>query len=390
MTSDIASFIEENKKGTIKSNEELIDEINSLDTESPDYGTCLCQLVYLICTKRPLIVNYVGLDRRTAWFSYIVDNRLPVSSMMMNVIKFLGRKNNSVCDWLLTLYESDYANTRFLVHYLNSLQDADKVPYASVALSTLSKHILSTPLSDIEVLKTLVNMSEEDLVSETTRVSEKVGGLKRISGETNTDCNVYSWLEYGFEHDKPFIRGADAAYDIGGGFCTPYLSRLFKRKMISLDKIDPSIARDNKIKIVLPGDIKLSDYYDELEKQPWKHFDVFTDQIDDGHDSYFITSFGFATSTVSPSRIEGADDFNSDHTTYFAIKSVTDLIAKGKDVYFFFYGRPSTKVFQNKIVSMKFIKKELTYYNIYSDPYSSKNDHNFGLNKQVAYKLRNK
>jgi len=383
------SFVEDNKQGTPKSNELLIQEIDQLDRDSSDYATRLCELIFLLVTKKPIITNYIKLDSRTAWFSYMKENRLPANSMMANVLKFLGKNGSGVCDWVFQLYESDYANTRFLVHYLNSLEGEDKVPYLKIALQTISKHMFGSPLSSIEVLKRLVEIPENELMMELILLSKEVGGLKRIGGETNTDCNTYTWIADGFDRDKEFIERADVAYDIGGGFCTPYLSMLFDKEMVSLDKIQPSIAQEHKIKIVLPPGIKQRDYYQLLERQKWEYFDVYESEINDSYSSYFITSFGFATSTVSPSKLEKDSELSSEYTTYFAMKSVSDLIAKGKDVYFFFYGRPTTKVFHNKIVSMKFINKKLEYYNIYSDPYSSKNEHNFGLNKQVAYRAKN-
>lgn len=380
---DLNFFIEETQYGTMQSNEDLIDEINQLDTEDENYHIQLTRLVYLIVTKRPLVTNYARLDRRTAWSKYLKDNNLLNNCLMANLIKTIGKNDSISGNTIINLYEDNYNNTRFFIHYLNSLTDENKVPYLGLALESLSKFIFNHGLKTINDYKKLFSLTETEIVEYINNISNKIGGLKRISGETNTNCNMYNWIATDFNYDKEFVKTADVGYDIGGGFCTPYLSYLFRRELISLDRLDPSIAEETNIKILKPNHTTLESYYNELKHQKWQTFDVFNDHIDDKYESYFITSFGFITSTVAPHKdiIINNPSYQSLHTTYFGIKTITELIAKNKDVYFFFYGRPTGRIYQNKIVSMKFVKKKLETYNFYEDKYSSKTERNFGLTR---------
>lgn len=385
---DLDAFIEETKEGTLKSNSRLMYEINQLDTESPDFHEKLTRIIYLLVTKKPMVVNYAKLDRRTAWSKYLRENNIPNNSLMANVIKALGKAGDigKIHDNVLNLYEDNYYNTRFFIRYLNSLKNEDKVPYLGVALNSISEFIFDQPIKNLNDLKKLMMLSETEIIEKLTEISNKIGGLKRISGETNTDCNMYSWIPLEFDYDREFIKNADIAYDLGGGFTTPHLSYLFEKEMISLDRINPAIAKENKIKIVNPKHVPLEDYYNALEKQKWEPFDVFKDHINDSYDSYFITSFGFTTSTVAPHKNIKTEDenMNTFHTSFHALKTITELIAKNKQVYFFLYGRPTGRVYQNKIITMKFINKKLVRYNFYVDVYSSKSKHNFGVTKLVS------
>lgn len=382
----LISFLNENQNGTMLTNEDIINEINSLSVNREDYGTRLNELIYLLATKRPLITNFIKLDERTAWATYMRENNVKINSMMSNFIKTLGKSGFFINAIVLDLYEKNFANTRFFVHLLNDKKHENKVPYLEICLNSLCKHVLNKFLETHEDIIKLMSLPKEEIRELISSIGKNVGGFKKISGETNTDCIAYSWLEDGFEFDKDFISTAEVGYDLGGGFSTPYISHIFKKNMISLDKNKPSLARENKIKIRLPEEINPNLYYVMLDNQKWEYFDVFENSINDRFQSYFITSFGFATSTVAPSKQikKLGDKVKNSYTTYYAIKTITDLINKGKDVYFVFYGRPTTKVFQNKIISMKFINKKLINYKFYSDPYSCREEHNFGFNKQVV------
>ena len=383
----LINFIEQNQYGTTLSNEQLIDNITCLDIRDPNYARNLTEIIFLLAIKRPIITNFIKLDPRTSWARYMKNNKIENNSMMSNVVKFLSKNDNTskVYDLLFNLYEQDYENTRFFIHYLNDQKDENKVPYFDMALNSICYYCLNRPFKKLKDLQELMQLPEHVIVEKMEKISQKVGGLKRISGETNTSCDSYSWLTTEFDLDYEFIKSAETSYDIGGGFCTPYLSFLFQKDIISLDKIKPSIIEDVKIKIKLPKNINNEEYISMLKIQKWLPFDVFYDSIDDTSDSYFITSFGFATSTVAPPKdiIDLDKRVNNYYTTYYAIKRIVDLINKNKEVYFIFYGRPTTRVYYNKIIAMKFYNKNLHSYNFYSDAYSCKNNYNFGLNKQI-------
>jgi len=61
-----------------------------------------------------------------------------------------------------------------------------------------------------------------------------------------------------------------------------------------------------------------------------------------------------------------------------------ELIAMGKDVYFILYGRPTTRIHQNKVIGMRFFNKELVDVEIYQDPFSTDTKYVFGTNSTLG------
>jgi hypothetical protein len=373
-------FVKQVSKGTSYSNTELLEQINNLDKDSEDYHELLTRLLVLLATKKPILVPQVKLSNKTAWMQYMKSNAIDTkSSAMANTVKMIDK--SPINQWVITLYEENFANTRLLVNYVNGLQSRDKVPYIHILLKTLFKNMFSRKLETEQDLRDL--MSRTDLIDNVVKASVTLGGLKKISGETATNTSIYTWLTTSGDFNvlTDVIANAEAAYDLGGGYCTPALSMQFRKKLTSLDLLDPKTARtDNVVLNVDPYfEIDTLQYLDLLDQQKWEEFDVFLSSINNQYNSYFITSFGFATSTVS-----SVDNKTWIDTTYSAIKCITKLIAEGKDVYFILYGRPTARVHQNKVIGMRFVNKELVSTEIYQDPFSQETKYSFGTTAALS------
>lgn len=376
LTDDLKSFLSEAKAGTAKSNKELLAEINNLNPDSESYQEDLTRLIVLLITKRPYVTPYFKINPATAWAKYMIANSINKrNSTMATFLKYIDKPVSKI---LFHLYEMDYKETRNFVHWVNSLEGNDKVPYLHVLMTHLGKHIFKHEASTQDDIKNM--MSFPNIIEITKNLGKEVGGLKRIGGETTSKCSYYTWIKNNFEIDYPTISSAEVGFDIGGGFTTPHLSSIFRKQLISLDKTNPNDAIKLGITVVPPEDTTLEEYHERLKNQPWQDFDVFKNSLDDSYNSYFITSFGFISSTVTPPS--GYPKISM-LTTYMGIKLITDLIAKNKDVYFFLYGRPTTMIYQNKIISMKFSNKKLIKHAILDDKFSSNTDKITGVKKLI-------
>lgn len=373
-------FVKKVTVGTGYSNTDLLDQINNLDKDNEDYHELLTRLLVLLATKKPIVIPHIKLSDSTSWMKYMKTNGIDTKgSAMANTVKMLDK--SPINQWIINLYEENWANTRLFVNYVNGLQSRDKVPYLHILIKTIFKNIYDRKLDTEQDLKDL--MARTDLIDNVVRSSVTLGGLKKISGETATSTGIYSWLTTSGDFNvlTDVISSAEAAYDLGGGYCTPALSMQFNKKLISLDLVDPKTARTDNVSMSIDPNLNLSlkEYIDLLDQQKWQQFDVFASSIDNSFNSYFITSFGFATSTVV--GIEGKTWID---TTYSAIKCITKLIAEGKDVYFILYGRPTVRVHQNKVIGMRFVNKELVSTEIYQDPFSQDTKYTFGTSTLMS------
>jgi len=375
-------FVRKVSKGTGYSNNEVIEQINSLDKDSEDYQELLTRALVLLATKKPLVTPLVKIAGNTAWMQYMKSNGIDTkASTMANTIKMIDK--SPINQWIINLYEENWGNTRMFVNYINGLRSNNKIPYLHILLKSLYKSAYDEgKLETEQQLKDL--MAREDLIDIVVRTSMNSGGLKKISGETATNTGIYKWVtESGdFKVLHHAIANAEAAYDLGGGYATPALSIQFNKVLTSLDLIDPKSARDlDVVSLNIDSDLQISprEYLNLLDSQRWQEFDVFINHIDPSYNSYFITSFGFATSTVV--GLEGKTWID---TTYNAIKCIAELIAMGKDVYFILYGRPTTRIHQNKVIGMRFFNKELVDVEIYQDPFSTDTKYVFGTNSTLG------
>lgn len=356
------------------SNETILNNITLLSPEDQEYAEKLSRELTNLCIVRPLIVKSIKMAKSLAWRTYIEDNNVSKThSTMANVIKLLDKSEINL--WTLELYEEGSVNVRNFVHRVNTLSGYNKVPYLHILLKSLNKKIFGAKkLQTKQDVKNLFDSAELVPQLESWIAADEV---KRYSGETVTNPNIYSWLTKQFPLDIEAIESSEIGYDLGGGFATPAISILFNKPMVSLDVIDPS---NNSDIILNVSDITtLAEYRDLLAQQPYINFDVFTDDFPDSYNSYFITSFGFATSTVSSTVNETVAGAAWVNTTYNSMKRLANLIAKNKDVYFLLYGRPTNRVHRNKVIAMRFNNRVMQSVEIYEDNFSTKDEHNFGI-----------
>jgi hypothetical protein len=374
MLTNLNEFLLSANSDNRPSNETILSNINLLSAEDSEYAEKLTRELTNLCIVRPLIVKSIKMAKTLAWRTYIDDNNVSkTNSTMANVIKLLDKSEINL--WTLELYEEGSLNVRNFVHRVNALSGYNKVPYLHILLKSLNKKINSTKkLKTKQDVKNLFDNPELVPQLETWIAADEV---KRYSGETVTNPNIYSWVVKQFPLDTQAIQSAEIGYDLGGGFATPGISILFNKPMVSLDVIDPSNNSD--VILSVPELTTLAEYRDLLAQQPYIRFDVFADDFPDNYNSYFITSFGFATSTVSYTGNETVAGAAWVNTTYNSMKRLANLIAKNKDVYFLLYGRPTNRIHRNKVIAMRFNNRVMQSVEIYEDNYSTKNDHSFGI-----------
>jgi len=358
------------------SNESILEEIKLLDINDTDYAEKLARSLTTLCVVKPLVTKSIKISSSLAWKTYMNDNNVSKNhSTMANVIKLLDK--TQINQWIIELYEENYPGVKDFVHRVNSLSGYNKVPYLYILLKSLAKVILRN--------KKVNSKKELKLLFDSTELTPQVDSwinaneLKKYSGETVTSPNIYSWLTKDFPLDTKSIADADIAYDLGGGFATPALSILFNKPMVCLDVNPPS----NNANVIINTikSLTLEEYRDLLAQQAFINFNIFTDEFPLNYNSYFITSFGFATSTVSSSENETIAGSSWINTTYNCMKRLANLIAANKEVYFILYGRPTNRVHRNKVIAMKFKNMELTASEIYEDDYGTKTEYNFGVNQ---------
>lgn len=367
-------FLSEAHYGRSLTNKQIVENINSLNGDDPDYTEKLTRQLVFLATAKPKILRLVKISPNTAWHKYMTDNNISRShSMMSYVIKMLDK--SVINEWILELYEDNEPNVRSFVHHLNSLDGSNKVPFLYTLLKSLSRLIYDSPLISKIMLLDLIN---NPTTTECISMFIEQNKLKTLSGETMTNPNIYKWICDEFNIDWNFIQSSDVGYDLGGGYGTPHLSKFFKKELCSLDLINPANALTGLYIINHLKEMPTEQYQQEIKKQQWEYFDVFTDHINDSYATYFITSFGFITSTVAPTNKKGTWL----NTTYNGIKRIAELIGKGKSVYFILYGRPSVRVHRNKIISFKFENKKPTFTEILEDNYGT-NKNSFGVSVQM-------
>ena len=356
------------------SNESILNQIIFLDVNDLEYAEKLARTLTVLAIVKPLGIKSIKLSKSLAWRVYMDDNKVSKNnSTMANVVKLLDKSDINL--WVLELYEENYPNTRNFVHRVNALSGYNKVPYIHILLKSLAKVVLiDTKLNTKQNLKTLFDSAELNVQLQLWIDSNEV---KKYSGETVTSPNIYNWLSKEFPLDVDSIASAEIAYDLGGGFATPALSILFNKPMICLDINSPSSNQNVIINAV--KSLTVQEYRDLLTQQAFINFNVFTDDFPLDYSSYFITSFGFATSTVSAGDNGTVAGNSWVNTTYNCMKRLANLIAANKEVYFILYGRPTNRVHRNKVIAMKFKNKKLITSEIYDDNYSTKDTYNFGV-----------
>ena len=177
--------------GSGYSNQDLYDQINAVDPADEDWLEKVTRQVVLLALRKPIVVRQVKmLD--TEWSRYMKKNlQLDKSNTMSNAIRLIDK--SPINRWVISLYEQNWGYTRPLVHWLTDQTGDNKCPYIHTAMRSVYKAENSNnDINSIEDLKTFLN--NPDIVTVFANYGAQLGGLKRIAGETTTNCTLYDWL----------------------------------------------------------------------------------------------------------------------------------------------------------------------------------------------------
>jgi hypothetical protein len=194
--------------------------------------------------------------------------------------------------------------------------------------------------------------------------SRKRQPLRFYGGATNTILGLYDEIfrNAGTGLDR-FNRGAQARYDLGGGFGTSEVERLMGVRFVSADIMSPRVEDyDPEIciqTISADGKRRTADNTTRqafLERQRavvYLPFNVLSDSLPSNAESYGIVSTGFMTSTVRPHERQGGWKVRGAGLAHLglslhAVIRVVELAQKGKTVDLFTVQRASSRVFKYK------------------------------------------
>ena len=272
-------------------------------------------------------------------------------------------------DWYFFEHFGERPEIREIFELLLSQKTAP--PYLNVLLLYMIKQLFG--LSNDAMAKITEDRNElhhwyEELLRHKTRAADWIiangQALRFLGGRTNTILGYYD-----FYFDTLYSKRDFAAYfDLGGGFNTSEITRLTGSEFISLDLLSPAPTTYNRDIIMRRklangtirclNDAEMAAYFKRQSKVPWMAFDVGTDSIPSGFDSYFLTSTGFMTSTVKPSSglkerwcAEPLEpQYRHILTSFIAMYRVIELVATGKNVCLMSVSRASSRYYANRAV----------------------------------------
>lgn len=317
------------------------------------------------------------------------------SPIRWQMLRFEKRSRASmVAAYALQLFEEDFGHSRVVLLELTKFKPI--VAYLDVFLIQAAYSHLNLKLENYyfpNVLPEKERLIIQKLFQDTSILSwtkTLPSNMKQFSGMTHTISGLYDWISYpeykesvGF---SDISKNADAYYDLGGGFATPDVDRIFEKKFSSFDILSPQKALDwnvviqvleawglpnfgiNKTRIQTESERQI--YLKKVNAVPFVYFDVFADHFPTAAQSYVITSFGFLSSTVGSESVAsktspGGNGYFS--LTYNATKRIVELIALGKSVDLFTYQRASEKDYRYRTMLLSFKDHRLVKAKLYPD-----------------------
>lgn len=365
-------------ENTVEFNQQLRDMYtnNSVDTEKQveklksklDLDS-LTETLFKILTKNPVKPALMKYYDDTPYSQYVINN--PDKNITMeNFLKFRLSHPNLV-KTVVTLYNENWGNTRKILEEVSSYTGNNKVPYLTELIKTILTDLDGgAPYVDSIPVDRLRELFKDDTILDIISMyKEKYDYLKLIIGETMCSVGRYDKIDKFISVDYDYIKNADVGYDLGGGYMTPDISRLFKRPMICVDRNDPKKVKEINTYTSYP-----EEHVEKLLKQPFLNIDLTKESLPMEYSKYFLSSFGFINSTIGPKDdlINECEAVSNLFICYMATRRVAELIEAGKEVYFIFWGRPTSRVNENKIVSMHFKDGKLINHDILSDKYGNK------------------
>lgn len=342
----------------------------------------LTEHIFKILIKEPVISKKAYYYEDTPYSQYVINNNA-YNNTMGTLLRY-KQIAPVIVEAILDLYNEDYCSTREVIHYINSLQGDDKVPYLMLYLEHILKYLNINSKLNLGLLKVL--FKNDMIIRITQELKEKYGYIKFVGGETNITRYGYGGIFNYINVDFDSIQEAEIGLDLGGGYATTILSKLFRKELTCVDVNNPNRIEDLK---------NFQDYSGELDKYgklPYINFlelNVLYDSLPDNYNSYFIPSFGFINSTIGPRTymLEECSEVTNLLVCYAACYRIAELITKGKEVYCIFWGRPTVRVNENKIVSLKFKNNKLLNSDILSDPLSTKHCHDGRFGSELDFEF---
>lgn len=353
----IHSLVTDNKLSSSKMIDLLSTNVYSVEK--------LTELLFKLLVKQPKKHLVVRVSADTPFAKHVIEKKKR-STTMFNLLTYKGNPGG-IEDYIIKLYNDDYEDTRLIVNHIDDLVGDDKIPYLKLFLENLTVFLNIGELTFTKIKKLFE--SYQYMLNVLERIKKEFGYIKLIGGETYAEIGKYDILKELVDIDYDKINDADIAIDLGGGYMTPDVSRIFNRELICLDKNDPKVGDSIKEYCGFT-----TEYIEKLEKQEWWNIDLIYDKIDDSYDKYFFSSFGFINSTIGPRDYlkNKYSEVSNYLISYMATYRLAELIVKKKEIYCIFLGRPTSRVNENKLLSLFFKDGKLIENEILSDPYSNK------------------
>ncbi len=405
---ELGPVLDRMRAGSRRSNRAIVSELSALRI---DIGSLrrATELVCELMTKQPLSYGRLELGP-SAWRDRIERDEAPGP-----IGGSWFRAFDATLQCIFELYEEDFGSTRATLERLTLVEP--RVPFLSLLIATALEELDALPLEALRNRRRL-SRAVRGLFDERQRLArwldeKEARGIRprEIGGMTFTVVGMYDWVVHSPATGcLRFPKTAEACIDLGGGYATPDLRRVLGLPLVSFDLEPPTRARElgirrfaattagkkfrappqNRIRWQTDAEAEL--YFAQLEQQPWQRFDVYGDRFDASADSYFVTSFGFMTSTVashSPlalTRRELSSNVRAQMaTTFTAASRVMELVLAGKDVSLLTYQRAISRAYRNITVFLRFKAHALVDFAAFEEPFQHEG---FQLVPPVGKKLR--
>ena len=254
------------------------------------------------------------------------------------------------------------------------LKEKPRPPYLTLLCLNLIKQIFGHSNDDMAKITSDPMLLHEwfgKLFSDKDKIVEWLKQTKRplryYSGNTNTILYRYDML---FK-DIAIHNDFEAYYDLGGGYNTSEINRIFGKDFTSLDKVNPLISKYDEALVIrkrtsniLNACLNNQEMAQYLERQgavKYMKFNVSSQSIPDNFKSYVITSTGFMSSTVKLSKKmerDWCEEKIEPHNRYtvtsiVAMYRIIELVTAGKHVHLVTINRASSRLYSNRVVSLE-------------------------------------
>ncbi len=383
--------------GSPRTNARIIEDLAALalDDEGPLVASeLLCELV----TRRPYVHVVTRLSGGPLLRHIRQDKRAGNGPLNRAWLGALRRKG--LAARLLERYRQGYGSAQALVHELNA--ERPRIVDLDGLLNNALIDLRDPSASELEDKKKCRSWLDE-LIDERGLLRDwcadkRAQGvqLHELGGLTQTVIGGYDWIadpQHATGWDR-LPRDADVLVDLGGGYATADVSRLFGAQLTSHDLQPPGRADELGLRRFRVADGRLqdaphllaatrwqsdeeaADYARQRRGTPFVLDDIFEGAFDERQHKFTIVSFGFA-GTVAPSaspRAASADALGPGglgpmFTVLVAARRTLALAAKGKDVSLFWYPRGSRIAQLNVTIMLRFDRGRLVDHALYTDPY---------------------